>query len=152
MDDVDPNLRSDVGDPMQIRFGGKRLRGKPVFRLVKTRMIHGLVAGGTIGALAGAAAGAAVPPLVLGASFVAGVLGALLGNRLHADECTECGGVLAVGADQCKRCDARIAGSIRRRSELVDAEERYRKELVARRKAGLEEDEEPESSPPSSEL
>jgi hypothetical protein len=102
--------------------------GRPIFRLRQSRTIQYSVLGVIAGLLIGAFAPApAFRVWLLGTAPLIGLAAGLVaGRRRQFDICSdpECGSILTPEATTCSNCGGVIAGSIRRPSERLEAEER----------------------------
>ncbi len=138
----------DDRDPKPVRFGGRRKRGAPVLRVVRTkvtgRAMLGALGGAALGVLALRVTG---EPMAAGAMIALGAAaGAVHGARERDDVCATCETSLKVEDTECGTCDAPIGGAIKHKREKDEGEERMRKERVAARKKAEAEGLAPESS------
>ena len=138
----------DDRDPKPVRFGGRRKRGAPVLRVVRTRVtgraMLGAVGGAALGVLAMRLSG---EPLSAGAMIALGAAaGAVYGARERDDFCATCEGSLKLEDTDCRACDAPIGGTIQHKRDKAEGEEQMRKDRVAARKKAEAEGQAPESS------
>lgn len=143
-----PTDLEDDRDPKPVRFGGRRKRGAPVLRVVRTRVtgraMLGAVGGAALGVLALRVTG---EPMAAGAVIALGAAaGAVYGSRERDDVCATCEASLKVEDTDCATCDAPIGGTIQHKREKDEGEERMRKERVAARKKAEAKGQAPESS------
>ncbi len=105
--------------------------GHPVFRLGQSRTLQYGGMGVFAGLLLTAGGAAALPPLRTWWLLIVPLLGLggglALGSRTRFDVCADpdCGAVLPSAAATCPNCGGLIAGTIRRPSERLEAQEEY---------------------------
>jgi len=97
---------------------------KVAFRVAGTRAILGLVIGLSLGTSMAIVAEMAALfwPWVLGFS----VIGAWLGHERRAPTCSSCGHRVKIDAEHCRYCSVLLAGDIKTKLDVFEAEERYR--------------------------
>ena len=97
---------------------------KVAFRVAGSRVILGLFIGLSLGTSMAIVAGmeALFWPWVLGFSAI----GAWLGHERRSPTCSSCGHTVAVAAARCRYCEVALAGDIKTKLDLFEAEERYR--------------------------
>jgi hypothetical protein len=119
-----------------VKFGGRRKKGAPVLRVVRTRtgarLFHGGIAGTAVGLAVARLTGE--PMTMLATAGLGAALGGVFGSRERDDFCATCEASLKVEAVECTQCDAPIGGEIKSRKERAAGEEQLRLARVAARK------------------
>ena len=125
---MDPIQLEDDTAAGPIKFGGRRRRAGPVFRVRGTKARSYAVAGAALGATIGGVYGAVVSAgnvglIALGLSALLALLGFARGKGVREDKCSECEAVLPARAKRCpaRACEGRIVGEIADRRDRLTA-------------------------------
>lgn len=121
---MDPTQLQDDTEPAPVRFGGRKKKGPPVYRVRANKGKKGAILGVAAGLVWGIIASRWLvldPPYAvpLALTLAGTIIGFLRGSSIRADTCSECDASIALSSKSCPSCNGKVKGEIADRSERL---------------------------------